>query len=114
MTISKSGVFALKIALIRRDDEEIKRLVNLGADINQTDQDGRNVLHFAINMSSATADATFETEQVLIDLGVNINTKDKLDRVPLHSAFVKIGKWQDSSQTDPIETISSMCAQKHL
>jgi hypothetical protein len=28
-------------------------------------------------MSSAGADATFETEQLLIDLGVDINKKDK-------------------------------------
>jgi len=33
-TMSKSGVFALKIALIRREEEEIKRLTGLGADIN--------------------------------------------------------------------------------
>ena len=72
------------------------------------------MLHFAVNMSSATADATFETEQLLIDLGVNINTRDKHGRVPLHYAFVKIGNWEDSSQTDPIETISSLCAQKTL
>ena len=60
--MSKSGIFALKIALIRRQDAEIKRLVSKGGDINQVDQHGRNLLHFAINMSSATADATFETE----------------------------------------------------
>jgi hypothetical protein len=28
------GLFALKYALIRREDDEIKRLVSLGADIN--------------------------------------------------------------------------------
>ena len=35
--MSRAGVFVLKIALIRRDDDEIKRLVSLGADINQVD-----------------------------------------------------------------------------
>ena len=112
--MSKSGIFVLKIALIRREDAEIKRLVDLGADINQKDHNDRNLLHFAINMSSATADATFETEQHLIDLGVDINARDYVGRVPLHYAFVKIGNWQDSSQIDPIETISSLCAQRHL
>ena len=34
MAISNSGVFVLKIALIRRDDAEIRRLTSLGADIN--------------------------------------------------------------------------------
>lgn len=35
--MSRAGIFVLKIALIRRDDDEIKRLVSLGADINQVD-----------------------------------------------------------------------------
>jgi len=60
--MSKAGVFVLKIALLRRDDNEIKRLVGHGAEINLKDQHGRNLLHIAINMSSSTADATFETE----------------------------------------------------
>jgi len=62
--------------LIRRNNEEISRLVGKGADINQIDTKGRNLLHHAINMSAATADATFETEQLLIDLGININLRD--------------------------------------
>jgi ankyrin repeat protein len=41
-------------------------------------------------MSSATADATFETEQFLIDKGVNLNLRDQKNRTPLHYAFVKI------------------------
>jgi hypothetical protein len=41
-------------------------------------------------MSSDKADATFETEQTLIDLGININLRDLEGRVPLHYAFVKI------------------------
>ena len=35
--MSRAGIFVLKIALIRRDDDEIKRLVSLGANINQVD-----------------------------------------------------------------------------
>lgn len=83
-------MFALKMALIRRKNDEIKRLCSVGADINLCDNKGRNLLHEAINMSSAGADATFETEQILIDLGVDINKKDSFGRVPLHYAFVKI------------------------
>lgn len=88
--VSKAGIFALKIALVRRKNEEITRLCSVGADINLCDNKGRNLLHEAINMSSAGADATFETEQLLIDLGIDINKKDSFDRVPLHYAFVKI------------------------
>jgi len=95
--MNNSGIFALKIALIRREDDEIKRLVSVGANINQVDQKGRNLLHFAINMSSSTADATFETEQLLIDLGVDINVRDSQGRVPLHYAFVKIKDWTNKT-----------------
>lgn len=112
--MDNSGLFALKYALIRRDQAEITRLVKEGAEINKIDNKGRNLLHHAVNMSSATADATFETEQQLIDLGININLKDNRLRVPLHYAFVKIKNWTDKSQLDPIETVSSICGQPGL
>jgi ankyrin repeat protein len=89
-------------------------LLERGANINQIDNKGRNLLHHAINMSSATADATFETEQFLIDNGVDINLKDQKDRTPLHYAFVKIQDWKNSNQIDPIETVSSLCGCKGL
>lgn len=76
MQMDNSGLFALKYALIRRENTEIEKLVSLKADINQIDTKGRNLLHHAVNMSSATADATFETEQLLIDFGININLRD--------------------------------------
>jgi ankyrin repeat protein len=65
-------------------------------------------------MSSATADATFETEQFLIDRGININLRDGKQRTPLHYAFVKIQDWKNSTQIDPIETVSSLCGCKGL
>jgi ankyrin repeat protein len=65
-------------------------------------------------MSSATADATFETEQFLIDKGVELNLRDCRGRTPLHYAFVKIKDWNGNSQIDPIETVSSLCGCKGL
>lgn len=59
----RNGInFALKYALERRQEDEIKKLVSKGANINQVDYKGRNLLHYAVNMSRSTADATFETE----------------------------------------------------
>jgi ankyrin repeat protein len=92
-----SGLFALKYALIRRSNDEIQKLIDNGGNINQIDNKGRNLLHHAVNMSSATADATFETEQFLIDKGININLRDNKQRTPLHYAFVKIQKWREAS-----------------
>lgn len=112
--MDQGGLFALKYALIRRQDDEIKRLVSKGANINQIDNKGRNLLHHAVNMSSSTADATFETEQTLIDLGIAVNLRDNKGRVPLHYAFVKIKNWKQNDQIDPIETVSSLCAQPGL
>ena len=112
--MDQGGLFALKYALIRRSDSELQRLCGRGANINQLDNHRRNLLHHAVNMSSATADATFETEQTLIDLGVDINARDCRDRVPLHYAFVKINNWQNKSGIDPIETVSSLCGQPGL
>jgi len=109
-----TGLFALKYALIRRDQTQIEQLIKRGADINQIDNKGRNLLHHAVNMSSASADATFESEQQLIDFGVNINLKDRHNRTPLHYAFVKIKDWSIKSNIDPIETVSSLCGQKGL
>ena len=91
------GLYALKYAMIRRSGEEIQKLVNnYNANINQIDGKGRNLLHHAINMSSSTADATFDIELVLIDLGININLRDQRQRTPLHYAFVKMKKWNDT------------------
>ena len=88
-----SGFTALKYAVIRRSVPEINSLVSdHGAKINIVDHQGRNLLHHAVNLSSATADATFEVEQILIELGVNINCRDQLGRTPLHYAFVKVGQ----------------------
>ncbi len=112
--MDQSGLFALKYALIRRQNASIQKLLDNGANINQIDNKGRNLLHHAINMSSATADATFETEQFLIDRGVDINLRDNKGRVPLHYAFVKIQDWKSSQQIDPIETVSSLCGCKGL
>ena len=62
--IDASGLFALKYALIRRDREQIEKLIKTyNANVNLIDSTGRNLLHHAVNMSSATADATFEIEQ---------------------------------------------------
>ncbi len=112
--MDNSGLFALKYALIRRQNPAIKKLLDYGANINQIDNKGRNLLHHAINMSSATADATFESEQFLIDHGVDINLKDQKNRTPLHYAFVKIQDWKNKTQIDPIETVSSLCGCKGL
>lgn len=60
--MDKTGLFALKYALIRRESDTIQTFIDKNANINLIDNKGRNLLHHAVNMSSASADATFETE----------------------------------------------------
>jgi ankyrin repeat protein len=86
-------MFAMKYALIRRHNAELQKLLDNYGNINQLDNRGRNLLHHAVNMSSATADASFETEQFLIEKGVDLNLRDDRGRTPLHYAFVKIHNW---------------------
>lgn len=75
--MDSSGMYALKYAMIRRSDGEINKLAKqYKANVNQVDGKGRNLLHHAVNLSSATADATFDTEQTLLDLGINVNLRD--------------------------------------
>ena len=112
--MNSQGDFALKFAVMRRNNEEIKSLIMKGADINQIDNKKRNVLHHAINMSSATGDTNFETEELLIDLGIDINQRDSKERVPLHYAFVKTKDWASSKPIDPIEAVSLLCAKSSL
>jgi ankyrin repeat protein len=108
--MDSSGFFALKYAMVRRNDDEINKLVrDHNANVNQVDGKGRNMLHHAVNLSSATADASFDTEQTLLDLGININLRDAKNRTPLHYAFVKISDWNNKTQVDPIETVSRLC-----
>ena len=43
-----------------------------------------------------------------------MNIKDEYGRTPLTYAFVKMGKIKDTSEIDPIETVSSYCAYKDV
>ena len=112
--MDETGMNALKYAVIRRNCEEIERLNQAGADVNLLDKKMRNLLHYAVNMSSASSDASFEVERTLIDLGININARDRLSRTPMHYAFVKIGDWKNETAVDPIETVSSLCGVKGM
>lgn len=67
-------------------------------------------MHHCVNSADCTANTSFEIEELLIQNNARLNITDNRGRIPLHYAFVKIGKPFDSSKIDPIETVSSLLA----
>jgi ankyrin repeat protein/predicted DNA-binding WGR domain protein len=105
----KSGNTPLMIAVKEKNLNLAELLINHKADPNFPDNHKRTPLHHAFNNSDENADASFDLENLLLESGADINAVDKRGRTPLHYAFVKIGKWSEKSQIDPIETVSSAC-----
>lgn len=62
---------------------KIRKLVELGVDINHTDYAQTTPLMYAAESGSA------EAVKILIDAGAKVNVKDFLDRTPLHHAVDK-------------------------
>lgn len=104
----------MKHAVNSRNFKEINNLLDAGADINKTDHEYRNLLHHAVNVSQPNTEANFDLERVLIKRGIDMNQKDIRGRTPLSYAFIKIGKPDDYSEIDPIETVSSYCGFKDI
>jgi len=104
----------LKSVVASEDVDRLGLLIKHGADVNFPDKKQRTALHHAINHSSASGDATFDTEHLLLKNSADVNAVDALGRTPLHYAFVKIGDHKDVSNIDPIEAVSSLCAIKGI
>lgn len=124
-TKSKHGRFALKSVFQEKNLDLLKEFCDaieaLGANtknyvplnMQQVDDKRRNFLHFAMNDSLASIDASFETLRFLLDKNVDYNAVDSLGRTPLHYAFCKMDPGDESSR-DPIEIVSNMLALEDL
>ena len=82
------------------------------ADPNYLDSDKRSALHWAINNSSTSSDASYELEELLLKHGCNVNQIDERGRTPLHYAFVKVGKPFNFSEIDPIEVVANLISRE--
>ena len=80
---NNSGYSYLMFAVKYLDLENIKFLINNGADIFAVDGQGRNILMYS-NKSEVT--------EYLINLGLNVNSFDHKKRTPLHYAISELSR----------------------
>lgn len=62
----------------------------------------------AVNFRGGETDASYDVEDLLIESKAKLNIRDLRGRIPLHMAFVKVGKHTDSSFMDPIELVTTL------
>jgi ankyrin repeat protein/predicted DNA-binding WGR domain protein len=106
------GNYPLLQAIKNKNLDAVEKMLKAGANPNLIDENKRNSIHWAINLSAADADASNEIENALLSSGGQINAVDIKGRTPLHYAFVKIGSPLDYTPIDPIETVSNIISRK--
>jgi ankyrin repeat protein/predicted DNA-binding WGR domain protein len=109
-----NGNYPLLKAVINKNLKLVELLIKWSANPNLVDENGRNSMHWAVNLSNADADASNEIENALINSGGDLNLVDGRGRVPLHYAFIKIGDPFATSNIDPIETVSNILSRKNI
>jgi ankyrin repeat protein len=67
------------------DDVIAKLLLDLGANINATDEDGHNALHIALQNSKVNT----RIVKLLIDRGIDVNGRDCNGRTPFHHCCIE-------------------------
>jgi uncharacterized protein len=78
----KNGVTALMIYVWRDRKDAVEKLLNRGADVHITDNDGDTVLHGAAEVGNV------EVTRMLLAKGANANAKNKVGGTPLMWAAV--------------------------
>src|SRR3990167_8405538 len=108
------GNYPLLSAVKNKSLAAVETLLAYKANPNLVDSNNRTSIHWAINLSNADADASNEIENCLLSSGANLNAVDSRGRTPLHYAFVKIGDPFNSSNIDPIETVSNILSRERV
>jgi len=83
---------ALHLAARKLNEKAIAVLLtNPLVNVNAVDHLGRNALHLVIaaRIASGKPPQSFSVEQLLVQAGISINTKDKFQRCPIHYCFVE-------------------------
>ncbi len=82
LKLSKGGITALMMAVHEKKTDLIERLLAAGAQVNDSDGDGRSVLHMAVFSKNV------ESVRLLVEHKVDFEKRDKNGLTPLHYAFV--------------------------
>ena len=88
--------------------EMVERLLELGADISQENDDGRTLLHYAASHANP------EMSALLLDRGLDINATDNNGRTPIFWAAAYLSKgfdYQLGDVQDPLLTIKFLLDQ---
>lgn len=91
----KADSTSLHDAASKGDVDQLRRLVEQGADVNAVDGEGRTALH------KAAVDGRDEAVKFLLDHGVDVNAKDGNARTPLELMSETAGKLWESGQPIP-------------
>ena len=102
------GRYPLMQAVKNKSLPIVELLLANKANPNLIDENKRNCIHWAINLSNADADASNEIENCLLSSGGDLNALDARGRTPLHYVFVKIGDPFNITPIDPIETVANI------
>ena len=97
------GFFALKSEVFNNNLDRIKRLLDVGANINQKDEFQRTILHHAYNRYRVGNDLGII--KYLINKGSDVNAKDFKNRTPLHYLFVKSNRRFNFDLNDPADAL---------
>lgn len=77
----KAGRTTLMNAVIDKDYNKAKNLINDGVNINEIDNQGFTALHFAVQNND------YKMIEYLIEKGANVNIQDKYGNIPLSRAI---------------------------
>ena len=108
------GNYCLLQAVKDKSEQMIEYLLKKKANTNLRDISGRTCIHWAINFSNLDTDASNEIDNMLLNSGADLNAIDNRGRTPLHYAFVKIRSPFDTSNIDPIETVSNIISKPNV
>lgn len=100
---------------VKKSNESIaiaSALLSANININASNKEGKSPLH--ISASAAYTDVDIAFVETLIEAGGDLSARDKLNRIPLYYAFIKLNKPEDTSFFDPVELATVLSCEVEL